>query len=87
MNIIEHLKNNFNLSTKQLAEIEANIAKTEARKEAEAYGNSVEKLIREKYSLNDELAILRQRDTKPEEFAEYNAFVEECKAKVKGKNK
>ena len=31
--------------------------------------------IREVYSVNDELAILRQRDTKPEEFAEYNAFV------------
>lgn len=36
--------------------------------------------IREKYSIDDELAILRQRDTKPEEFAEYNAFVEQIKA-------
>lgn len=36
--------------------------------------------IREKYSVDDELAILRQRDTKPEEFAEYNAFVEQIKA-------
>ena len=36
--------------------------------------------IREVYSIDDELAILRQRDTKPEEFAEYNAFVEQIKA-------
>lgn len=36
--------------------------------------------IRAVYSVDDELAILRQRDTKPEEFAEYNAFVEQIKA-------
>ena len=39
--------------------------------------------IREKYSLSNELAILRQRDTKPEEFAAYNEFVEQVKAEVK----
>ena len=39
--------------------------------------------IREKYTINDELAILRQRDTKPDEFAEYNAYVERCKAELK----
>ena len=36
--------------------------------------------IRERYSVDDELAILRQRDTKPDEFAEYNDFVEQVKA-------
>ena len=36
--------------------------------------------IRERYSVDDELAILRQRDSKPEEFAEYNAYVEKVKA-------
>jgi hypothetical protein len=36
--------------------------------------------IRAVYSIDDEIAILRQRDTKPEEFAEYNAFVERIKA-------
>ena len=39
----------------------------------------VDRLIRQKYSVSAELAILRQRDTKPEEFAEYNAYAEECK--------
>lgn len=44
------------------------------------YEQRVINRIREKYSIDDELAILRQRDTKPEEFAEYNAFVELVKA-------
>lgn len=44
------------------------------------YEQRVVNRIRERYSVDDELAILRQRDSKPEEFAEYNAFVEEIKA-------
>lgn len=47
------------------------------------YENTVNALIREKYTLSQELAILRQRDTKPEEYAEYNAYCEECKAVAK----
>lgn len=47
------------------------------------YALLVERYIRQKYSLSAELAILRQRDTKPEEFAEYNAYAEQCKAKAK----
>ena len=43
------------------------------------YEQRVVNRIRERYSVDDELAILRQRDTKPEEFAEYNAFVEKIK--------
>lgn len=43
------------------------------------YKNIVEKEIRRKYSVSDELAILRQRDVKPEEFAEYNEYCEKCK--------
>ena len=35
--------------------------------------------IREKYDANDETAILRQRDTKPDEYEEYNTYVEACK--------
>ena len=50
---------------------------------ARTYEQKVVFLSRDKYSLDDELAILRQRDIKPEEFAEYNAYCEECKLKVK----
>ncbi len=46
---------------------------------AVSYKERVVARIRERYSLDDELAILRQRDTKPEEFLEYDAFVEKIK--------
>lgn len=54
----------------------------EARKQQE-YEDKIVELIRRKYSLNQELAILRQRDSKPTEFNEYNAYVEQCKQEVK----
>lgn len=47
------------------------------------YENKVSALIRKKYSLNAELAILRQRDTKPEEYQAYNDYAEQCKTLVK----
>lgn len=40
--------------------------------------------VRDVYSVDDELAILRQRDTKPDEFAEYNDFVEKIKEEERG---
>lgn len=49
----------------------------------EKYKARVDEMIREKYSLSDELAIIRQKDTKPAEFAEYNAYAESCKASAK----
>ena len=57
-------------------------AKAEAAR-ADAYAARVEELIRQKYSVGAELAILRQRDTKPDEFAEYDAYAERCKAQAK----
>ena len=50
---------------------------------AAQYSAKVSDLIRARYDVNAELAILRQRDTKPEEFAAYNAFAESCKADAK----
>lgn len=47
------------------------------------YEERVVQLIRERYDLDAELAILRQRDSKPEEFAQYNAYCEQCKAQAK----
>lgn len=39
----------------------------------------IDALIRTKYGVSEEFAILRQRDTKTDEFASYNAFCESCK--------
>ena len=47
------------------------------------YKQRVALRIRAKYSIDDEMAILRQRDTKPEEFLEYNEFVERIKEEEK----
>jgi hypothetical protein len=43
------------------------------------YEEKVVSLIREKYTIDDEFAILRQRDTKKAEFEEYFEFCEQCK--------
>lgn len=47
------------------------------------YPSLVEGKIRRHYSMSNELAILRQRDTKPEEFMQYNAYCEECKVEAR----
>lgn len=47
------------------------------------YGETVNGLIRRKYTLSEELAILRQRDTKSEEFEAYNAYAESCKEEAR----
>lgn len=47
------------------------------------YEQRVVDRIRLKYSVDDELAILRQRDTKHDEFIEYNEYVEQVKAEEK----
>lgn len=47
------------------------------------YEQAVVTLIREKYSVDEELALLRQREEKEDEFKTYYDYCEECKAKVK----
>lgn len=59
---------------------EEEIVKLQADFPIVPYEQRVVNRIRAVYSVDDELAILRQRDTKPQEFAEYNAFVEKIKA-------
>ena len=50
------------------------------------YGRLIVGYIRENYSLNDELAIQRQRNNsseKEEEFNQYNVYCDSCKQKAK----
>lgn len=63
---------------------EQEIAEMEANKPNIPYEQRVVARIREKYSVDDELAILRQRGTKPEEFSAYNEYVEAIKTEEKG---
>lgn len=39
-------------------------------------------LIHTQYSVDDEISILRQKDSKPAEFEAYDEFAEECKVRV-----
>ena len=47
------------------------------------YEQLVVSKIRTVYDLNQELAILRQKDEKPEEYQAYYDFCEQCKAEAK----
>ena len=46
---------------------------------AGVYGDLVNEKIRARYSVSAELAILRQKDAKLEEWEAFNAFAERCK--------
>ena len=47
--------------------------------------NMIEHEIAKKYSIGTQIAILRQSENKPEDYTEFNAYAEECKASVKAK--
>lgn len=49
----------------------------------EEYKSKVEQLIRQRYSISDELGLIRQKDIKREEYEEYYTFVEMCKKEAK----
>ena len=59
------------------------IAREKEEKQTFDYANLVVSLIRKKYSINQELAILRQQNSKPQEYEEYFDYVEECKLQAK----
>ena len=65
------------MTPEEIAELEL-VAEKSNRKEI------IISAIRERYSINDEIAILRQKDSKPEEFEEYFNFVEGVKEALKG---
>lgn len=48
------------------------------------YEEKVVELIRQRYSVDDEIAILRQKDTKVDEFDAWYAYCEQCKREAKG---
>ncbi len=57
-------------------------APTAEQKQAQ-YERRVDGLIRELYTVSQELAILRQQESKTEEYQVYYAYCEECKAKAR----
>lgn len=76
----------IDMTEEEIVAINAEVALHEAEYWASVdYSDAVDAEIRKRYSVSQEFAILRQKDEKPEEYAEYFAYCEECKQKVKGK--
>jgi hypothetical protein len=51
------------------------------------YEEAVNNEIRKRYNESQEFAILRQKEEKPDDYAEYYNYCEECKAYVKNKKR
>lgn len=64
--------------------ISSDVTQASTTLESTTYEQHVIDLIRQKYSLDEELAIQRQRDTKPIEFQQYFDYCEQCKISAKG---
>lgn len=47
------------------------------------YEEKVVELIRQRYTIDDEIAILRQKDTKADEYDAWYAYCEQCKAQAR----
>ncbi|MBE6655972.1 MAG: hypothetical protein E7609_03745 [Ruminococcaceae bacterium] len=61
---------------------ERTLAKLNGTLEKE-YGALVTRKLRTRYSLSDELAAQRKRESDPEGFAAYDAFAEACKREAR----
>lgn len=71
------------LDENKLAETIAKEEQEKIKQKENEYPSKVVELIRQKYSINDEISILRQRDEKPSEYQEYFEYCEECKSKAR----
>lgn len=64
----------------------ANLAQKNKEKTPEAYeayrSHLIQKFVRKKYTPEDEIAILRQKETKPQKYQAWSDYVEECIAHV-----
>ncbi|MDR0606384.1 MAG: hypothetical protein LBG80_19080 [Bacteroidales bacterium] len=79
---IEFSEKNPNASHSEILKMQMNVA----IEPVFDYGTWISMCIREKYSIDDEIAILRQREEKPTEFQEYYEYCESCKLRVKQRN-
>lgn len=74
------------MTAEEIASIEAAQAEQERQYWLTTpYDDAVNAEIRKRYSVSQEFAILRQKDEKPDEYAAYFTYCEECKALVQAK--
>ena len=74
------------MTAEEIAEMNAQ-AEQEEREYWEniSYEEAVQNEIHKKYTLDQEIALLRQQKEKPMEYAEYFVYCEQCKDLVKQK--
>ena len=78
------MKINVNGITREMTAAEiAEFERMNAEMPTMSYDEAVNLEIRKRYSESQEFALLRQRDEKPEEYAAYYAYCEECKERLK----
>lgn len=65
-----------------MTEIERNLAELNGTREDD-YRSEVRRLIHLQYCYDDEIDLLQNKDEKPEEYAAYRDYVEECKEQAK----
>lgn len=93
MNVITYDIKTKEKTTRELTAEEIAEMQSSAVNEEKAYwlSNSYDELvdteIRKRYSVSQEFSVLRQKDEKPTEYAEYYAYCEDCKSYVKSKIK
>ena len=74
------------LTPEEIAQMQAEAERQEREYwQSVPYDDAVNAKIRERYTESQEFAILRQKDEKPQDYANYYAYCEECKAFVKAK--
>lgn len=71
------------ITAEEIALMQEEAKKHQAEIPQPSYDELVNAEIRKRYTASQEFAILRQKDEKPEEYAQYYAYCEQCKATVK----
>lgn len=74
------MNNEFVISSKMQKKINMSIR---AGLQRDLYPDLIVYFIRQRYSMDDEFALDRQKDRKPTEYAEYDAYCERAKAYAK----
>ena len=74
------MNNEFVISSKMQKKINMSIR---AGLQRDLYPDLIVYFIRQKYSQDDEFALNRQKDRKPLEWQEFDAYCERCKAYTK----
>lgn len=70
----------FDTSTNKIVDCVVEQEKTDTQT---LYENKVVELIRQKYTINDEFKVHREKEENPEQYEAYKQYVQQCKVQAK----